>query len=244
LNNVEKLARRLVEAGLRREAAFARPSLVATALTHSSWAEAHGGDSNERLEMLGDAVVGFLVAESLFSLHPEAPEGLLTRMRASLVEESSLARHARSLDLGPLLSMSPGEERTGGRERDALLADALEALIAALHLSEGLDEARDVVRLLFADALSTVSPETVSEVDAKTVLQERVQALCKNTPSYVLVSESGPAHAPAFAFDVVVEGTVEGRGEGRTKKAAQQAAAAAALAHWDSTAARLSGGHS
>lgn len=244
MNAVDKLARRLVEAGLRRDPDFARPSLVATALTHSSWAETHGGESNERLEMLGDAVVGFLVAEALFEQHPAAPEGLLTRMRASLVEESSLARHARGLDLGPLVSMSPGEERTGGRDRDALLADALEAVVAALHLSEGLDAARDVVRLLFADALSAVSPDTVREVDAKTVLQERVQALCRNTPSYVLVSESGPAHAPAFAFDVVVEGVVEGHGEGRTKKAAQQAAAAAALARWDSIAARLSGGHS
>ena len=238
---VESLGRRLVEAGLRRTTIFARASLVAEALTHSSWAETHGGAHNERLEMLGDAVVGFLVAEALFERHPTAPEGTLTRMRAALVEERSLARHARQLGLGPLVAMSVGEERTGGRERDALLADALEAVIAALHLSEGLDEARDVVRLLFADALTAVSPESIRTSDAKTVLQERVQAVCQRTPEYVLAVTEGPAHAPSFAFDVVVEGVVEGRGEGRTKKAAQQAAAEVALARWESIDARLSG---
>jgi ribonuclease-3 len=239
--SVDLFARALVQAGLRRTTAFARPSLLAEALTHSSWAEAHGGAHNERLEMLGDAVVGVLVAEALFERHPSAPEGVLTRMRAALVEERSLARHARLLGLGSLVAMSPGEERTGGRERDALLADALEAVVAALHLSEGLDEARDVVRLLFAEALDTVSPDSIRTSDAKTVLQERVQAACRRTPEYRHVETQGPAHAPSFAFEAVVEGVVEGRGEGRTKKAAQQAAAEAALARWEAIAARLSG---
>ncbi len=238
---VDRLAKLLVDAGLRRSSVFARPALVAEALTHSSWAETHGGSHNERLEMLGDAVLGFLVAESMFERHPQAPEGVLTRMRATIVDERSLARHARRLGLGPLLSMSVGEERTGGRERDALLADALEAVLAAIHLSEGIDEARDVVRALFADALGAVSPDTIRTADAKTLLQERVQALCQRTPSYQLAGTEGPVHAPSFVFEVFVEGVVEGRGEGRTKKAAQQAAAEAALASWDAIAVRLAG---
>jgi ribonuclease-3 len=238
---VETLARMLRESGFRKSDVFARPSLVAEALTHSSWAETRGGAHNERLEMLGDAVLGFLVAEALFARHPAAPEGVLTRMRAALVEEGSLARHARLLGLGPLLAMSTGEERTGGRDRDALLADALEAVIAAVHLSEGIDEARDVVQLLFADALAAVSPDSVRTADAKTLLQERVQALCQRTPAYRLTAAEGPAHAPSFIVEVLVEGEVEGRGEGRTKKAAQQAAAEAALASWVAIAARIAG---
>ncbi|MFM2152779.1 MAG: hypothetical protein RL199_1214 [Pseudomonadota bacterium] len=238
---VEALGRLLSEGGFRKSSVFARPSLVAEALTHSSWAETHGGSHNERLEMLGDAVLGFLVAEALFELHPAAPEGVLTRMRAAIVEERSLARHARLLGLGPLMSMSAGEERTGGRDRDALLADAVEAVIAAVHLSEGLDEARDMVRLLFAAALGAVSPDSIRTADAKTLLQERVQALCQRTPSYRLAGTDGPPHEPMFVFEVVVEGEVEGCGEGRTKKAAQQAAAEAALASWDAIAARIAG---
>ncbi len=238
---VEALGRLLVESGLRRTKTFARPSLFEEALTQSSWANLKGGVHYERLELLGDAVLGLVVAEALFEAHPTAPEGVLTRLRASLVDERSLAAHALGLDLGRLVAMDRGEERTGGRERKALLADTLEAVVAALYLSEGFDEARDVVRRLFAKALAAATPDSVEAFDAKSALQVRVHALSEHAPRYLLVTSEGPSHAPSFVFDVEVVGVVEGRGEGRTKKAAQQAAAEDALRRWDAIAARLSG---
>ena len=238
---VDRLAKLLVDAGLRRSAVFARPSIVAEALTHSSWAEGHGGAHNERLEMLGDAVLGLVVAEALYEAHPAAPEGALTRMRASIVDEPSLAEHSGRLGLGQLVVMDRGEERTGGRQRRALLADTLEAVIAAIHLSEGFDEARDVIRLLFADALAAATPTGGEKIDAKSILQERVQAVVSDPPVYRFASSEGPDHEPRYVFECVVEGEVEGRGEGRNKKAAQQAAAEAALARWDAIVVRLSG---
>ncbi|WP_456973549.1 ribonuclease III [Geodermatophilus sp. SYSU D00815] len=204
--------------------------LLALALTHRSYAYEHGGlPTNERLEFLGDSVLGLVVTDELYRSQPDLPEGQLAKLRASVVNMTSLARVARSLGdggIGPHLLLGRGEETTGGREKDSILADALEALIGAIHLGRGLDTAGAIVHRLF-DPLLVQAATRGAGLDWKTSLQELGAARGLGPPSY-LVEDDGPDHAKTFTAAVLLAGTVYGTGSGRTKKAAEQEAAEAA----------------
>ena len=215
--------------------AFRDRNLVLRALTHSSFANeaepAAGVTDNETLEFLGDSVLGFLVADLLFRAHPEWGQGWLTKARADLVSETAFAEKGRALGLGALLRLAPTDERAGGRDRDARLADAFEAVVAALYLDGGLGVARAAVERLFSEDLAALDPAELSRRDAKSALQERAQAEGKPLPRYRLLSESGPDHEKRFAYEVRYgEGDeLTATGEGPTKKEAQREAARAAL---------------
>jgi ribonuclease-3 len=201
--------------------------LLTLALTHRSYAYENGGlPTNERLEFLGDSVLGLVVTDELYRSHPDLPEGQLAKLRASVVNMTSLAGVSRSLGdggLGPHLLLGRGEETTGGREKDSILADALEALIGAVHLGCGLDVAGAVVHRLF-DPLLAVSATRGAGLDWKTSLQELGAAKGLGPPSY-RVEDEGPDHAKSFTAAVLLAGEVRGTGHGRTKKAAEQEAA-------------------
>lgn len=206
-------------------------ALLQAALVHTSYVNERPGrelESNERLEFLGDAVLGIVVAHRLYEVRPESPEGELTVLRAWLVRQSTLARWARQISLGSCLLLGRGEARGGGRERPALLSRGFEALIGAVYLDGGLLAARDVL-LPFVDyELRTgFSPQRV--VDAKSRLQQVTQARFESTPVYNLVDHSGPGHAPVFVVEVRAGPEINARGTGHSKRAAQQAAAHAAL---------------
>jgi ribonuclease III len=204
--------------------------LLPLALTHRSYAYEHGGlPTNERLEFLGDAVLGLVVTDELYRSQPGLPEGRLAKLRASVVNMTSLAGVARRLGaggLGPHLLLGRGEETTGGREKDSILADALEALIGACHLGLGLDAAGAIVHRLF-DPLLVESATRGAGLDWKTSLQELGAAHGLGAPVYD-VTDEGPPHAKTFTAAVSLAGVVRGRGSGRTKKAAEQEAAEAA----------------
>jgi ribonuclease-3 len=219
------------------EYTFQDPALLQAAFIHTSYLnerQGRGLESNERLEFLGDAVLGVVVAHRLYVLRPESPEGELTVLRAWLVRQSTLARWARDLDLAPHLLLGRGEARGRGRDRPALLSRAFEALIGAIYLDGGLDAARDVL-LPFIDreVQAGFSPQRV--VDAKSRLQQVTQARFESTPVYNLVDHSGPGHAPVFVVEVRAGPEVNARGSGRSKRSAQQAAAHAALQQLDVT---------
>jgi ribonuclease-3 len=217
--------------------AFKDAALLHAALIHTSYVNERPGrglESNERLEFLGDAVLGVVVAHRLYELRPESAEGELTVLRAWLVRQSTLARWGRQLALGPHLLLGRGESRGGGRERPALLARGFEALIGAIYLDGGLDAARGVL-LPFIDQeiQAGFSPQRV--VDAKSRLQQVTQARFESTPVYNLVDHSGPGHAPLFVVEVKAGPEINARGSGHSKRAAQQAAAHAALQLLDVT---------
>jgi len=211
--------------------AFSDPQLLAEALTHRSLAnEAPPHQSlrhNERLEFLGDAVLGMLVAEWLMSRLPDADEGELTRLRASLVCMNGLAGAARSIELGKYLRLGRGEELSGGRDKDSLLADALEALIGAIYLDGGLPACRRVVHDLLAERLEQLPGD--HGLDPKSLLQQHLQRRAGTTPSYRVVGESGPDHLPTFTVEALAGNRHLGAGQGHSKKEAEQAAAAEAL---------------
>jgi ribonuclease-3 len=231
--SLAKLSSRLAELKIRELALFRAPEVVEQALTHSSHAAERGSLHNERLEMLGDAVLGFLVAELLFDLFPDAPEGVLTRLRASLVDEESLAGQARLLGLGDLLALGRGEEQTGGRDRSSTLADSFEAIVAALYRSEGLPMVTALVSQLFREAALQRRSDSPQPTDFKTMLQERSQGECRLQPCYRIARTSGPDHDRSFVAEVLLSTLVAGQGEGRSKKLAEQQAARAALESWD-----------
>jgi ribonuclease-3 len=210
---------------------FRDASLLQSALVHTSYVNERPGrglGSNERLEFLGDAVLGIVVAHRLFVLRPESAEGELTLLRAWLVRQSTLARWARQVDLGPHLMLGRGEARGGGRERPALLARGFEAVIGAVYLDGGLDAASSVLLPFVDNEVQTgFSPQRV--VDAKSRLQQVTQARFESTPVYKLVDHTGPGHAPLFVVEVRAGAEINARGSGRSKRAAQQAAAHAAL---------------
>jgi ribonuclease-3 len=201
--------------------------LLGLALTHRSFAYENGGlPTNERLEFLGDSVLGLVVTDELYRSQPALPEGQLAKLRASVVNMTSLAGVARRLGdggIGPHLLLGRGEESTGGRDKDSILADALEALIGAVHLGCGLDTASELVHRLF-DPLLVEAATRGAGLDWKTSLQELGAARGLGAPIYV-VDDEGPDHAKTFTAAVVLAGTVHGRGSGRTKKAAEQEAA-------------------
>ncbi len=206
---------------------FQNPALLDRALTHSSYAnEREALGDNERLEFLGDSVLGFITAEYLFSEHKGVPEGELTRLRAYAVCEKSLDVYAREIGLGDYLLLGKGEERTGGRERASVLSDAFEAVIAAIYLDGGMEPAKKFV-LRFVHPYVEAKPVFK---DYKTMLQEVTQKNPGETLEYVLVSESGPDHDKHFEVEVHLNSNVIGRGSGPSKKKAEQDAAREALA--------------
>lgn len=201
--------------------AFGDASLLKQALTHRSAGSPH----NERLEFLGDAVLGVVIAEALFQRFPEADEGALSRLRARLVRKSSLAELGRELDLGGYLSLGAGELRTGGQSRDSTLADALEAIIGAIYLDAGYGSAADQVRRLFASRLDGLMLRQ-AEKDPKTRLQEYLQSHGHNLPEYQVVEVSGEPHTQQFEVSCRVEELGrESRGGGTSRRRAEQAAA-------------------
>lgn len=208
---------------------FADEGLLAQALTHRS----AGAPHNERLEFLGDSVVNLLVAEALFARWPKADEGALTRARAELVREASLATIARQLELGARLTMGPGEMKSGGHRRDSILADALEAIVAAIYLDAGFEACRARVLPWFEEALAAL-PVGKPEKDAKTRLQEWLQARQRALPAYELIEESGDDHAKQFKVRcVIVDPTLAAEGEGTSRRTAEQQAAAAVIEKLD-----------
>ncbi len=237
--SINQLVSRLAALGVRGDQPFQQPELIQQALTHSSFAAEHGTRHNERLEMLGDAVLGLVVAELLYDLLPAAPEGVLTRRRASLVDKESFARQARKLGLAELLLLGKGEEASRGRERDSLLADAFEALTAAIYLSEGLPVAAALVGALLREEAIARAGSSPHADDYKTTLQEQAQAKWKAQPVYQVASTTGPDHDPTFVCEARIGTVMVGSGEGRSKKIAEQRAAKAALDAWDSLVALI-----
>ena len=210
---------------------FRDSALLSEALRHSSYANEHRAASlrsNERLEFLGDSVLGFVTAEFLFRQHPDAPEGDLTRIRAALVCEQSLYEVARKLELGRYLKLGRGEEAGGGRQRPSILADAVEAVFAAVYLDGGIKEASALIHRCLLDVNREEEVEERRR-DYKTALQELVQRKADQVMVYRLISEQGPNHAKVFTTEVLINGQSAGTGEGRSKKEAEQAAARAAL---------------
>lgn len=205
---------------------FVRGEHVLDALTHRSFAAE--GENNEKLEFLGDAVLALAMSDLLMARFPEAREGELSKIRASLVNADVLARHARAHDLGRLLRLGKGEERSGGRDKVSILAAAYEAVLGAVYLDAGYEAARAVVERDFAGDVA--EHLRVGLRDYKTRLQEVTQRLFRETPSYGVVEESGPDHEKRFVSEITIAGQTRGRGEGRTKKAAEQEAAMQALA--------------
>lgn len=213
----------------RVQVRFTQPELLAQALTHRSYAaEAGGISSNERLEFLGDAILDLIIAEELFRIHPDWPEGELTKAKAAAVGERSLEKVARRWELGKYIRISHGEESSGGRDRRALLADAVEAVFGALYLDQGLEVCRAFVLREMAFMLEAIDRHE-HEGDYKTILQEVFQARYQAAPTYTVVHESGPPHARTFEVAVSFNGEILGHGEGHSKKEAEQQAAAQAL---------------
>lgn len=213
---------------------FRQPRLLDEALTHKSHVNEikdKGRKHNERLEFLGDAVLALVVSEHLAASFPSSTEGQLSKLKARLVSEASLAKAARRLNLGSLLRLGRGEELTQGREKNSLLADALEAMIAAIYLDGGLDPARAFILGAFAGTLEdphALHEEVVGQ-DYKTQLQEWCQKRFDTLPQYVTVRESGPDHQKLFEVQLRIQGDILGVGVGRTKKEAEQMAAKHAL---------------
>ena len=210
---------------------FRNKALLSEALNHSSYANEHRGqglESNERLEFLGDSVLGFVTAEFLFLRHPDLPEGDLTRIRAALVCEESLHEVAQGLGLGDHLKLGRGEEAGGGRTRPSILADATEAVFAAVYLDGGIEAASALIHRVLLDCQRE---EVVEEKrkDYKTALQELVQRQPDQELVYRMAGESGPDHNKTFLAEVLLNGAVVGAGEGHSKKEAEQSAARAAL---------------
>ncbi|TKS54419.1 ribonuclease III [Luteimonas yindakuii] len=204
---------------------FADQGLLAQALTHRS----AGAPHNERLEFLGDALLGLVAAEALYQRFPRADEGALTRARAELVRESTLARIARRLDVGPRLMLGPGEMKSGGHRRDSILSDALEAVIAAIYLDAGFAACRIAVLAWLEPELEGFEINKVGK-DAKTRLQEWLQGRQRPLPLYELLGESGDEHARTFVVACrITEPALASEGEGGSRRAAEQAAAAAIL---------------
>ncbi|MDO7787179.1 ribonuclease III [Desulforamulus aquiferis] len=209
------------------------PSLLTQALTHSSCvheSRGHGLCHNQRLEFLGDAVLELLISEHLYNMFPDRTEGELTKMRAASVCEPSLAKVARGLDLGRCLRMGRGEERSGGRERPSILADAFEALLGAIYLDQGLEVSRRII----LECLNPIIDDVVAgrlDRDYKTELQEILQQTSPEPLSYVITNETGPDHDKTFTAGVIYKGKIIGQGSGHSKKEAEQRAAKDAFSH-------------
>jgi len=210
---------------------FKNESLLTNALTHSSYSNENrskGIRNNERLEFLGDSVLGFIAADFIFRSFFSLPEGEMTKLRAAIVCEGALCEYAEMIDLGKDLLLGRGEKAGGGQQRPSLLADAFEAVIAAIYLDGGLEPARDFV-LPFIEKKAADVLDNKTAGDYKTTLQEIVQKNHQETLSYKLIEESGPGHNRHFVVEVYINSNPVARGEGHSKKTAEQAAAKAAL---------------
>ena len=220
---------RLAGLEARLGVAFADRALLLRSLAHRSWcAETPGEESNERLEFLGDAVLGWVVADLAYGEFEELPEGLLTDLRKSVVNSIALSQVAEQIGLGPHIKLGKGEAAAGGAEKPSILSDALEAVIAAVYLDAGADAAYDMVARLIAPRMRR-SIDRLDQLDHKTQLQELSARLGRGAPTYE-VSSTGPDHAKTFSATAIIDGEVVGTGGGRSKKAAEQAAAAEACA--------------
>lgn len=208
---------------------FQNIGLLRNALTHSSYANENkkSSGSNERLEFLGDSVLGYVVADYLFCHCPHLPEGELTKTRAALVCEKACCGFSRQLEVGKYLLLSHGEQNSGGASRSSILADAFEAIIAAIYLDGGMEEARSLILRFIKPMLQTARPKPFK--DYKTMLQEIIQKNPEESLEYVLTGESGPDHDKHFTVEVHLNSNVIGKGGGRSKKEAEQQAAREAL---------------
>jgi len=203
-------------------------ALLRRALAHRSWcAEVGGLPSNERLEFLGDAVLGWVVAEIAYRRHGDLPEGKLTDLRKSVVNAIALAEVAESIGLGEHLLLGKGEDAAGGRRKSSILSDALEAVLGAVYLDGGVDAAKALIERLFSGRLETAAGQ-LDRLDHKTVLQELTARLYDTAPVYLL-TETGPDHSKTFTATVLVDGIALGVGEGKSKKLAEQQAASEAF---------------
>lgn len=205
---------------------FSDSALLLRCVTHVSYGRDRGESHNETLEFLGDAVLDLAVSDLLMRRFPEKSEGDLSRMRASLVNSTTLAEKAEKLNLGKLLRMAKGEERSGGRTKESILAGAFEAILGGIYWDGGYEAARRVVENYFA---SDVKEKNLGLQDYKTRLQEISQMLFRAPPAYRLVAESGPDHEKRFVTEINIGGKILGRGEGKSKKQAEQEAAKKAL---------------
>jgi ribonuclease-3 len=212
---------------------FTNVSLLEQALVHSSYINENPETtpaSNERLEFLGDAVLGLVIAQKLYLDFPQSSEGQLTQFRAALVRRETLAQIAAEIKLGDYLLLGRGEESGGGREKAANLAGAFESLIASIYLDQGLEEARVFILRLFGPEIHKQAQQ-VAGTDYKSQLQEIIQAQQQQTPSYILIEAVGPDHAKQFTVEVTIGRTILGRGTGKSKKTAEMEAARVALEH-------------
>lgn len=221
---LQRIARRLK---MKKESL----SFLQQALTHKSYlSETSGFDSNERLEFLGDSVLGLIVAEHLFSKFTEKQEGELAKAKAVAVSQPILAEAAKKVGLGPALLLSTGEEASGGRTRASILSDAFEAVVAAVYLSQGMDDARKFVLSALGPILEDIEREEHHR-NYKSILQELTQSIYKRAPQYVVIEESGADHDKTFVVEASLDDKALGRGAGKSKKQAEQAAALEALQH-------------
>jgi len=209
---------------------FKDPSLLEQAMVHSSYINESPGiaTSNERLEFLGDAVLGFIIARELYQRLPQSTEGEMTELRSSLVRGDALSRMAKAINLGDYLYLGKGEEASGGRRKSANLAGAMEAVIAAIFLDQGFNVTRDFILRLMAKELKKALSQGI-EPDYKSQLQELIQARYQQTPTYQLIEAVGPDHDRRFSVEVSVGDTVLGTGSGKSKKSAEIEAARSAL---------------
>jgi ribonuclease-3 len=210
---------------------FKKPGLLIQALTHKSYANENRLETvghNERLEFLGDTVLDFIISDYIMELCPESPEGEMSKLRAVVVSEANLSKVARELGFGPYLLLGKGEEQTGGRDKASLLANSLEAVIAAMYLDGGLDEAYRFILANFEADIKDMADSGLFH-DYKTDLQEVCQSMFGVLPRYTVVKESGPDHQKLFEVEIEAGGGVLGRGAGKSKKEAEQRAASVAL---------------
>jgi ribonuclease-3 len=222
-------ARKFKELETRVGYQFKSRDLLKKALTHASVRQASSKRrDNERLEFLGDRVLGLVIAELLCEIYPTANEGDLAKLYNRLVRGGTCAAIARELNLGPFLVLSEAEAESGGREKETILADACEALLGAIFLEAGYETAQKVVRMLWGSRVGASSPADAA--DAKSLLQEWAQGQGLDLPAYVEIDRQGPDHAPRFTAEVRIRGRKPARGEGASKRAAEQAAATALLA--------------
>lgn len=206
---------------------FQNKALLAKAVTHSSYIKEHGRgqQSNERLEFLGDAFFDAIIGEALYRIFPRKEEGFLSRIRATLVCEKSLAKEARKLNLGSCLLLGNGEERNGGRNRESILADAMEAVMGAIYLDRGFEAVKEVVLRIFHDSIEDARHGRYLITDYKTALQEKLQGKGITDIKYGLLKEIGPDHDKTFVVQLIVNGVPRTTGKGKSKKQAEQKAA-------------------
>jgi ribonuclease III len=225
----ERLSKAQTELCHRLNYVFTNPALLERALTHRS----HSANHYERLEFLGDSILGFAISTELYRRFPDLAEGELTRLRASLVKQETLARLARQLALGDALVLGDGELKSGGFDRDSILADALEALFGAVYVDSGIESACQIIVQLFLSDLNRLDPSAITK-DPKTQLQERLQKKSLATPVYSVIEASGEPHNQTFVVECQIpELALCTRGEGGTRRAAEQQAARAALERLD-----------